>query len=116
METAIGDPKLVAYCGLYCGACGKFKKGGCPGCAGNEKASWCEVRKCNIAHGFSSCAVCTEFSDVMDCKKFNNFFSKVFALVFRSDRAASIKRIKEVGLEVYAKEMAAAGRQVIRKQ
>ena len=30
----------------------------------------------------------------MDCKKFNNFFSKFFALVFHSDRAAGITKIK----------------------
>ena len=25
MATTIGDPKLVAYCGLYCGACYQYR-------------------------------------------------------------------------------------------
>lgn len=38
-KDLIGDEKLVAACGLYCGACHKFLTGKCPGCKENEKAS-----------------------------------------------------------------------------
>jgi len=24
------DPKLIAFCGLYCGSCSKYQKGKCP--------------------------------------------------------------------------------------
>jgi hypothetical protein len=38
----------------------------------------------------------------MDCKKFNNFFSKIFALLLGSDRNACIAKIKESGYEEFA--------------
>ena len=41
-----------------------------------------------------------------DCKKFNNFFSKFFSIVFKSDREACLRRINELGKEGYAQEMA----------
>lgn len=40
----------VAYCGLYCGACKSHRKGKCPGCRENSKATWCEIRKCCQEH------------------------------------------------------------------
>lgn len=52
----------------------------------------------------------------MDCKKFNNFISKAFALVFRSDRPACIRRIREIGHESFAIEMANNKRQTIKRK
>ena len=98
------DKDLIAYCGLYCGSCRKYISGKCLGCRKNEKAAWCKVRACCMSNGNNSCAACS--MNPHDCKKFNNFFSKVFSFVFRSDREACIRRIKEVGEEEYAKEMA----------
>ena len=43
MKEIVADPKLVAYCGLYCGACGAYLRGRCPGCIENYKATWCKV-------------------------------------------------------------------------
>lgn len=105
------DPELIAACGLYCGACGKLLKGKCPGCAGNEKAGWCAVRTCCKEHGWASCADCTEFRDPKQCKKFDSFISKVIGLVLDSDRAKCIGRIREVGPEQFAREMADSKRQ-----
>lgn len=104
-KEIINDENMVAYCGLYCAACGKFQKGSCPGCAKNEKATWCEIRKCNMSKGYKSCADCTEYLNVMDCKKYNNFISKIFGFVFRSNRAACIERIKEGGYKKFADYM-----------
>ena len=95
----------VAYCGLYCGACKAFVKGRCPGCHDNEKAAWCKVRSCCVEKNIATCADCDEFENVKDCKKYNNFISKVFGFIFRSDRAACINRIKEIGIEDFAAEM-----------
>ena len=105
------DPKLIAACGLYCGACGKLAKGSCPGCAQNEKASWCKVRSCCKEHGYASCADCKEFPDPRQCAKFDNFIAKVFGLVFNSDRAKCIDEIRKVGPEQYARTMAAEKKQ-----
>ncbi|MGC4117711.1 MAG: DUF3795 domain-containing protein [Myxococcales bacterium] len=105
------DPKLIAACGLYCAACGKHLKGKCPGCAANEKASWCKVRSCCQEHGYASCADCKEFRDPRQCAKFDSFIATIIGLVLDSDRAKCIERIREVGPEQFAREMADARRQ-----
>jgi hypothetical protein len=106
MKTITPDPNLVAYCGLYCGSCKKYLAEKCPGCHENYKATWCKIRSCNIQHGYKSYADCTEFADPRECKKFNNFISKLFALIFSSDRPACIDQIKETGYPEFAKFMA----------
>jgi hypothetical protein len=106
MKEIVADPKLVAYCGLYCGACKKYLKGRCPGCIENNKATWCKVRACCIEHNYSTCADCSILNGAADCKEFNNFIARVFGFIFRSDRQACIELIKEKGVEQYAAEMA----------
>ncbi|MFC1960523.1 DUF3795 domain-containing protein [Chloroflexota bacterium] len=115
MAAVNGDPKLVAFCGLYCGACRQNKNGKCPGCAENEKAGWCKIRTCCQEHGYATCADCTEFANIRDCQKVNNLMARVFSLVFRSNRPANIVRIKKIGVAAYADEMAALGQQSIRR-
>lgn len=107
MEDIRIDPNLIARCGLYCGACGKFKKGSCPGCRENTKASWCKVRSCCNDSGYSSCADCANPRDPSDCRKFNNVIANLFGLVFNSNRNACITKIRELGPEKYAAYMAA---------
>lgn len=115
MKEVISDVKMVAYCGLYCGACRSCLKGKCPGCHNNEKASWCLIRKCCDENGYSSCADCREYDNPMDCKKFNTFISKIFAFVFRSDRPACIRQIKDIGIMAHADKMAGSGMVTIKK-
>ncbi len=100
------NPELVAYCGLYCGACKSHLNGKCAGCHENSKATWCTVRSCCMEKRIGSCAECTEFADPNACKKYNNFMSKLFGVVFRSDRAACIAQIKQLDLAGHAKVMA----------
>ena len=100
---------VVAYCGLYCGACKSYMKGKCPGCFENEKAAWCKVRNCCIENSYGSCADCQIVSDLKECKKLNNLISKLFALIFRSNRLACLALIKEIGYDEYAGEMAKKG-------
>jgi hypothetical protein len=106
MKAIKSDTNLIAYCGLYCGACRKFLNEKCPGCRENTVAAWCKVRSCCIGNKLDNCAACITFEQVMECKKFNNFFSKLFALVFKSDRAACIRLIREHGPETFAGYMA----------
>jgi hypothetical protein len=117
METKqiVADKNLIAKCGLYCGACRSYLKGKCPGCKENIKATWCKTRLCCIESNYSSCADCDKI-ELMDCKKFNNLFSKLFGLILRSDRPACIQRIKEIGYEQYAEEMATNKRQSIKRK
>ena len=56
--------------------------------------------------GINSCAQCDEYTDVKDCKMFDNFVAKMFEFVFKSDRKAGIKMIKESGYEEFARYMA----------
>jgi hypothetical protein len=107
MKEIVADKNLVAYCGLYCGACRRYLSDKCPGCGKNEKATWCAIRKCNSENSRSSCAECGEFPDVNACKKFNNPVSRVFGFIFRSNRKACVERIKTVGREQFAGELAA---------
>ena len=106
MAEILVDKNLVSYCGLYCGACPKYLKEKCPGCHDNEKATWCKIRTCSIENNYQSCAACEEFENPNDCKKYNNFFSKIIGFVLRSDRKAGIDFIGEKGYEEFAKYMA----------
>lgn len=106
MKELVADEKLVAYCGLYCGACRSYLKETCPGCAKNESAGWCEIRKCCQKNGFSSCADCREFPDPKDCGKFHNLISRIIGFFLRSDRRACVLQIRDKGLSGHAEEMA----------
>lgn len=116
MKAVTSDPALVAYCGLYCGACKRYLNDKCPGCCDNHKASWCKVRSCCIQHEYASCADCETFSDPTECKHFNNFIAKMFALVFRSNRAACIQQIRDVGIQGHADKMSRLGLQSLKRQ
>lgn len=106
--------ELVSKCGLYCGNCKKYKAGKCEGCVANEKASWCKARACCIENGYDSCADCTT-TNPRECKKFSNFITSFFEVVFRSDRKASIDYIRENGREAFINMMIEQDRMVIRK-
>jgi len=109
METVIASEDLVAYCGLYCGACRAYRNDRCKGCHENAKAGWCKVRTCCIDHGYATCADCDTYDDPRRCAKFHNLFSRVIGFVLNSDRRKCIARIREVGPAAYAEEMAAKG-------
>jgi len=115
MKDIVPDKNLIAYCGLYCGACRQYLHEKCQGCHQNAKATWCKIRSCNIENNYQSCADCTQFANPKDCKKFNNFMSKFFALVFRSDRAGCVAAIKNMDYENYSIMMAENKMQTIKK-
>jgi hypothetical protein len=105
MTQAAANPGLVAFCGLYCGACSAFLKEKCKGCHENVKAIWCKVRVCCMERHYASCAECSEFPDVRQCRKYNNLMAKIFGLLFNSDRAACIAQVRSVGLARHAELM-----------
>jgi len=115
MKEIVADKNLIAYCGLYCGACRSYLKGSCPGCAKNEKASWCKIRACCIENKYKSCADCASFKPASDCKKFNNLISKIIGFILRSDRQACITRIQEIGYDGFSEEMTQKRAQTIKK-
>ena len=105
MSNNLFNENPIAFCGLYCDNCGKFKNGKCPGCEKNEKATWCTIRKCCIEKNISSCADCTEIENMNECKKYNNVFSKVIQFVTRTDRAECIYMIQSQGREAFINHM-----------
>ena len=115
MQEIPVNADLVASCGLYCGACKSYLKGKCPGCRGNSKATWCKVRSCCEGKQLKSCAECAEFPVPRACKKFNNFMSRLFGLLFNSDRAACIAQIRQLGHEGHSKAMAEMRTQTIKR-
>ncbi|MCK9617710.1 MAG: DUF3795 domain-containing protein [Lentimicrobiaceae bacterium] len=116
MKNVVKDKSLVAFCGLYCGACKKYLTDKCPGCIENDKAGWCSVRSCCMNNGYNSCADCREYTNAMDCKKFNNFISKIFGFLFNSDRNACIETIKKVGYDSFVTLMVENEWQTIKKK
>jgi hypothetical protein len=105
MKEITASKDLVAYCGLYCGACSSYLKGSCPGCRENTKAGWCKVRACCGERSYASCAECTEFGAPNDCSKFGTIVSKLIGLVTGSSRQACVFKIREFGLDGYAQLM-----------
>ena len=115
MKPIVADKSLIAACGLYCGACRSYLKGRCPGCAGNQKATWCTVRSCCQEHHFHTCAECKEFADPVECRKFHNTISKIIGVLSRSNRRACIQMIKTKGLDDFAAYMTANRIQTIKR-
>ncbi len=110
------DVKLIAKCGLYCGACPRYLKKKCPGCLENHKTSWCRLRTCCLEKNIAACADCRDYKNVMECKKYYNFIARIFGFVFNSNRSACIARIKEIGYEGFAHEMAKKGTMTFKKR
>jgi hypothetical protein len=98
------ETQLIAYCGLYCGSCRKYLSGKCPSCQQLASPHWCKIRTCCIDKKISSCADC-ELARPNYCKKFNNPISKVFKLIFGSDREKDILYIRINGAVNYASHM-----------
>lgn len=115
MTDKNANAELVGNCGLYCGACKSYLDEKCKGCHENSRATWCKIRSCCMEKQITTCAECAEFPDPSECKKFNNFMSRLFGLIFKSDRAACIAQIKKLGLEGHAKAMAEMGTQTIKR-
>ena len=115
MKPIAAEAELIACCGLYCGACGAYRKGRCPGCRENQKAGWCKVRACCLENHWATCAECTKHDDVAQCRWYNNIIARLFGFIFRSNRRACVLRIKEIGRPAFADEMAEKGTPSLRR-
>jgi len=106
MRSITADPSLIACCGIYCGACDAYLKEKCKGCRGSDKNAWCKVKSCVLEKKIATCAECGEYSNPMDCKKYNNFLSKMVGFILNSNRAACVREIEQLGLKIYSQKMA----------
>jgi hypothetical protein len=98
-KEIVQNISLIAACGLYCGACGSYTKGRCPGCKENTKASWCKVRSCCIEKSIDNCSQCTEYENPQDCGKYNSLISNLIGFVTGTKRSLNIEAIKQKGSE-----------------
>lgn len=114
MKKIEASKELIAACGLYCGACRKYLSEKCPGCRDNEKATWCKIRSCVKDKGYRSCAGCRK--SVTECRVYSNLIGKIFAFIFRSDRPACIRYIREHGEQAFAEEMTQRKCQTIKRK
>ncbi len=114
MKKIEANKKLIAACGLYCGACRKYLSDKCPGCHENKKATWCKIRSCVKGKNYHSCAECPK--EVGACKIYSNLIGKIFAFIFRSDRPACISYIREHGEQAFAEEMTKRKCQTIKRK
>jgi hypothetical protein len=114
-KEVVADPNLVAYCGLYCGACPRYLRAGCPGCLENERATWCAVRKCCKENELRTCADCASHSDPNSCRSYNNLIARAVGFFLRSNRRACILQIRELGVAGHAADMAQHRRMTIRR-
>ena len=114
MSTTAEDSSelvVLAHCGLLCSRCGMYVRGRCQGCHGERPMNrHCGVKKCCIQREYATCAECGDFSELRECRKLNNFISKVFGFIFRTNRIANLYRIREIGLEAFRDEVAGNAR------
>jgi len=105
-KEIVKDLSLIAACGLYCGACGKYLKGNCPGCKDNVKASWCKIKVCCAEKGIDNCSGCDIFIEPDKCKKYNNFIARAIGYISGTKRSACIKLIRMKGNDGFVTYMA----------
>ena len=103
------NSSLVAYCGLVCGNCGAYRRKRCKGCKMGGGFHACPVRRCCQEKSLAVCAGCHEHSRYEDCKRLNNFISKIFSLIFRTNRPGNLREIDQVGLENFANQRIQSG-------
>ena len=97
---------VVAYCGLVCSDCGAYKKQKCAGCFSDKPLFRnCPVKKCAGERNLTTCADCSEYEDLRQCKKLNSFIAKLFQAIFRSNRIGNLEQIRADGLESFKKSL-----------
>ncbi len=99
--------ELISYCGLYCGNCRAYNKGNCPGCREKTDAGWCKVRTSVVERRYFTCADCPEMDT---CNIRDNWLSKIFEFVFRSDKTLNLTVMREKGYDFFVAEVEQSGK------
>lgn len=102
---------MISYCGFYCGACPKFVKGQCLGCKGDKPKcavgyNACKVRPCCMQNAYATCADCTKYKTVKDCKEFNPLMIRLGQFITSTNRRLGIELIKKEGEAAFVQFMA----------
>ncbi len=102
---------IIAYCGLACSNCGMYVKGKCAGCHSEKPMNRnCKMKACASARHYTTCADCTEFANLKDCRKLNNLVANFFGFIFRTNRIGNLNRIRQIGMDVFVEEKRKEGR------
>ena len=104
-EKKTDQVQLVAFCGLYCANCGRYRKGKCPGCKDNQKATWCKIRTCCLDKDIINCSACGTWTDPKECRIYNNFLSRVIELISATDRSLCIRYLQNNPVEKFVEMM-----------
>jgi len=107
--------ELIAYCGLYCGACSfrlAFQENNrkhievmpscydnlknnpleyCPGCRLENKCGECRIRDCAVENKYNHCGECSDFP----CDKITNFNND--GKPHHSESLNNLKLLNEIG-------------------
>jgi hypothetical protein len=106
MKKVTIDRNMVSCCWLYCGACKKYLADKCTGCKKLSKTPfWCSIRDCCMEKGYSNCALCEEYPNTLDCKRYNGFVMRTLGYICGSDRAAATNMIKQKGIDEFINYM-----------
>jgi len=68
------------------------------------------MKACAIEHKYATCADCTEFNNLKDCRKLNNIIANFFGFIFRTDRIENLNRIRKSGMKVFIEEKLREGK------
>ena len=97
---------IIARCGLICSQCGAYVKGRCGGCHSEKPMNFgCKVKPCTQEKNYNTCAECEDFENLKECRKLNNFISRFFGFIFRTDRIGNLNCIRNTGLENFKKTL-----------
>lgn len=115
--------ELIAYCGLYCGACSfkvAFEENDrehinrmpayyddlkdkplqpCPGCRLEYKCGDCSIRDCAVGKGIEYCSMCDDFP----CDKINKFNSD--KKPHHGEVISSLELLREIGEKAWLEQM-----------
>ena len=113
---------LVAYCGLYCGACSfkvayevnnnkhlmnmptKFDEyknmplQSCPGCKSDNECGDCQIKSCAESKELEHCGLCKEFP----CEIIINFNND--GIPHHGESLENLKQLKSIGIEQWVKQ------------
>jgi hypothetical protein len=109
--------ELIAYCGLYCGACSfkvafeennpehlmrmpakydylkKAPLEGCPGCRLENRCGECAIRDCAIEKNLEYCGLCSDFP----CEKLQKFNND--GIPHHAESIGNLNLLKQIGTE-----------------
>ena len=110
MKISLGDPKIVAPCGINCGLCRAYVRDrkACPGCRGgcsskSKSCLACAIKNCKelAAAKYQFCFTCARFPCALLLRLDKRYRTKYGVSVLRN-----LERIKAVGVESFVTEEA----------